>query len=165
MPDLGLQAQAKKHFDFLITEKGYRCTESTPCRVRFESSTVFVEIIFEGNRSCELALLIGKTALESRKAQPPFSIDEVLRLNRAPEAQRYSLVQVTTREALATFTKELSRLLRTYASDVLVGNKLRFAALLRQRQSEVKRYALGEGLRIARGCIAQEGLRSRDQIF
>jgi hypothetical protein len=149
MPDLGLQAEAKNHFDFLITEKGYKCAESTPHRVRFESSSVFVEIVFDGNRSCELALLVGKAALD-KKGQPPFSIDEIVRLRRAPETERFSLIQITSREALARFVEKLARLLRTYASDLLDGSVLRFAALLRQRNSEVKRYAVDQSLRIAR---------------
>ena len=75
MPDLGLQAQARKHFDFLTFEKGYKCVDSTPCRVRFESPTAFIELVFDGDRSYELGLLIGKTGSKN----PPFSIGDILR--------------------------------------------------------------------------------------
>jgi hypothetical protein len=149
MADLGLQAQAALHFGFLVSDKGYKCTESNPYRVRFESSTTFVEIVFDGNRSYELGLLVGKTASDSR-GEPPFSIDEILRLRRAPEAERFSLVQVTTSKALAASTKELARLLRAHGSEFVAGNKMSFAALRRQRHTEVKRYAFERGLRSAR---------------
>jgi hypothetical protein len=149
MPDLGLQAQAEQHFSFLIWENGYRCIESTPYRVRFESSTMFVEIVFDGNRSYELGLLVGQAASSSR-GQPPLSIDEILRFRRAPEAESFSLLQVTTSEALAALIEELARLLRIYGSDLVAGNKLSFAALLRQRHTEVERYAVERGLRAAR---------------
>src|SRR5689334_17390161 len=108
MPDLGLLAQAQQHLGFLVTEKHYRNTESTPSRIRYESPATFVELVFDGNRSYELGLLVSKTGSE----HPPFSIDEILRLRRAPEAGTFSLVQVTTREALATWVEKLAQVFR-----------------------------------------------------
>lgn len=88
MPDLGLQTQAEQHFGFLVSENGYQCTQSTPYRVRFESPTTFIELVYDGDRSFELGLLVGRTGLNVN-GNPPFSIDEILRLRRAPEAKKF----------------------------------------------------------------------------
>lgn len=146
MPDLELQAQALRHFGFLITEKGYTCTESNPYRVRFESPTVFVELVFDGNRSYELGLLIGKAGSEN----PPFSIDEILRLRHAPEAGALSLVQVTTGEAMATWVAKLAEAFRAYGDDFIAGKERSFAELAEQRRKEVRDYAVERDLRMAR---------------
>ena len=149
MPDLGLQTQAERHFGFLVTEKGYRRNQSTPYRVRFESPTTFVELVYDGNRSFELGLLVGEIASEV-SGNPAFSIDEILRLRRAPEAKKFSLIQVTSRELLASFIEQLAQLLRTYGEDFIAGNERSFAELAEQRRKEVEAYALERDLRKAR---------------
>ena len=159
MVDLGLQAQAERYFGFLV-ERGFICTESTPYRVRFESPEVFVELVFDGNRSYELGLLVGQLSSE-RSGVPPFSIGEILRLRHAPEAEQYSLVQVTSEEALATFVEELSLMLQTYAFDFIAGRSDSFAELGREREREVRVYALERDLRLAR-ADAEEAWRAKD---
>jgi hypothetical protein len=149
MPDLGLQTQAEQHFRFLVSENGYRCTQSTPYWVRFESPTTFIELVYDGDRSFELGLLIGKTGLNV-SGNPPFSIDEILRLRAAPEAKKFSLVQVTSREVLASFVEQLAQMLRAYGRDFIAGNEQSFADLSEQRRREVKASALERGLRKAR---------------
>jgi len=157
MPDLGLSDQAQQHFGFLATEKHYRNTELTPYRVRFESPTTFVELVFDGNRSYELGLLVGKIS----SGNPPFSVDEILRLRRAPEAGTFSLVQVTTREGLATWVEKLAQVFRTYGSDFIAGNEQSFAELAEQRRKEVQDYALERDLRMAR-AEAEAAWRKKD---
>lgn len=152
MPDIGLQTQAERHLGFLVAEKGYRCTASTPYRVRFDSPTTFIELVFDGNRSYELGLLIGKAGSES-SGNPPFSIDEILRLRHAPEAKRFSLVQVTSSETLASFVAQLAQMLQTYGGDFVSGNEKSFAELAEQRQREIKTYALERDLRMARVAL------------
>ena len=149
MPDLGLQAQAEQHFSFLVLEMGYKCTVSTPYLVRFESHTGFIELVFDGNRSFELGLLVGKTGSESC-GNPPFSIGEILRLCRAPEALQFSLVQVTSKEVLASFVAQLSQMLRRYGAEFIAGNDKRFAELAEQRRREIEIYAQERDLRMAR---------------
>lgn len=149
MPDLGLQTQAEQHFGFLVSENGYRCTQSTPYRVRFESPTTFIDLVYDGNRSFELGLLVGKTGVNI-SGNPPFSIDEILRLRRAPEAKKFSLVQVTSREVLASFVQQLAQMLRAYGGDFIAGNEQSFAELAEQRRGEVRAYALERDLRKAR---------------
>jgi hypothetical protein len=149
MPDLGLQTQAERHFGFLVTEKGYRRKQSTPYRVRFESPVTFVELVYDGNRSFELGLLVGEIGSEA-SGNPPFSIDEILRLRRAPEAKKFSLIQVTSSELLASFIEQLAQLLRAYGEDFIAGNEQSFAELAEQRRKEVETYALERDLRKAR---------------
>lgn len=146
MSDLELQAQAQQHFGFLTAEKGYKCTESTPFRVRFESPAAFVELVFDGIRSCELSLLIGKNG----SANPPFSIDELLRLRRAPEAERFSLVQVTSNDALASFVAQFAEMLRKHGESFIAGDEQSFAELAEQRRREIQTYALERDLLRAR---------------
>lgn len=149
MPDIGLKTQAKQHFEFLVLERGYRCTQSTPYRVRFESPTTFIALVYDGNRSYELDLLVGKAGSES-SGNPSFSIAEILRLRQAPEAKQLSQIQVTSAEVLASFVQQLARALRTYGEDFIVGNEKSFVELSKQREAECKAYALESDLRRAR---------------
>jgi hypothetical protein len=149
MPDLGLQYQAEKHFGFLVSDKGYKCIESTPYRVRFQSPTAFVELVFDGNRSYELGLLVGEIGSENC-GNAAFSIDEILRYCRTSESKRFSLVQVTSRETLASFVEQLSQLLRIYGADFLTGKKNCFAELAEQRRKESENYTFERDLRMAR---------------
>lgn len=160
MPDLGLQAQAERHFGFLLLGKGYRCTESTPYRVRFDSPGAFIELVFDGNRSYELGLLVGKAGGESSGTHP-YSIDEILRLKRAPEAERFSLVQVTSTEALASFVAQLAEMLRSHGTDFITGNEKSFSELAEQRRREVQNYAIERDLRAAR-AEAESAWRVKD---
>jgi hypothetical protein len=149
MPDLGLQTQAQQHFGFLVSENGYRCTQSTPYRIHFESPTTFIELVYEGNRSFELGLRIGKTGVNVG-GNPPFSIDEILRLHRAPEAKKFSLLQVTSPQVLASFVEQLAQMLRAYGGALIDGSEQSFADLAEQRRGEIKAYALERNLREAR---------------
>ena len=149
MPDLGLQIQTKQHFGFLMSENGYRCTESTPYCVRFESPTVFIELVYDGNRSFELGLLVGETGSEAG-GNPPFSIDEILRFRQAPEAEKFSRIQVTSSDVLASFIEQLARILRAYGGDFIAGNGESFAKITEQRHRETKAYAFERDLRKAR---------------
>ncbi len=105
--------------------------------------------MYDGNRSFELELLVGKTGSKA-SGNPPFSIDEILRLRRAPEAEKFSLIQVTSSEVLASFVQQLSQTLRTYGEEFIAGNEQSFAELAEQRRREVKAYALERELRKAR---------------
>lgn len=144
MSDLGLQAQVQRHFNFLVSEKGFECTESTPYRVRFESVAVFIELVFDGHRSYEVGLLIGK--INSKNL--PFSINEILRLRRAPES--FLLTQATTEKALAASVAKLAQALRIYGSDFIAGKESSFVEVEELRQRECRQYALDRDLRMAR---------------
>lgn len=158
MGDLGLQKQVAKQFAFLVLEKGYRCVESTPFRVCFVSPLATVEVVFDGNRSYELGLLISRTGSDAT-----FTIDEILRLRGAPEAERFSLIQVTTNEGVASFAEKLADLLRTYGGDFIDGNEASYLALAKQRREEMKTYSTQRDLRVARGK-ANAAWRAQDYL-
>jgi hypothetical protein len=149
MTDFGLQEQAERHFAFLVSENGYKVIDSTPSRVRFESQKVFIELVFEGNRSYELGLLVGNTKLKDI-GNLAFSIDEILRFYGAPEAKRFSLIQVTSRDTLALFVEQLSNILRKYGKEFIEGDEKYFIELSKQRGREIENYALERNLRMAR---------------
>ena len=148
MPDIGLQTQAERHFCFLVAERGYRFTQSNPYHVRFESEKASIELVYDGNRSFELGLLVGERPVSADNQQ--FSIDEILRLRHAPEAKRFSLIQVTSRKVMASFVEQLAQLLRVYGEDFIAGNTQSFVELAEQRRADVKAYALERDLRTAR---------------
>src|SRR5258708_5465297 len=99
MNDLGLEHQAREHFWSLLKDRGYAYSCSGPYEVRYESGVVVVQIVFDGERSYELGLLLSKKG--GTKGAPPFSIDEVLRLRGVPEAQQVSLIQITDQVGMA----------------------------------------------------------------
>ncbi|HOY56743.1 MAG TPA: hypothetical protein PK640_01235 [Verrucomicrobiota bacterium] len=111
--------------------------------MRYESRTVFVELVFDGDRSFELGLLVGK-------GDAWFSIDEILRFRGAPDAASFSLIQITTTLAMARWVQKLADALRTYGSDLIAGNSTSFADLADCRRKEARTYALRENLRAAR---------------
>lgn len=157
MPDLGLKAHAERSFGFLLLERDYKCTESSPYRVRFESATVFVELVFDGDRSYELGLLVGKGDAYS----PPFSIDEILRLRRAPDAALFSLIQVTTDEAMAMWVQKLAEALRTHGGDFIARDSTSLAELADHRSKDARTHALELNLRAAR-ADADAAWRKKD---
>jgi hypothetical protein len=160
MSELNLQAQAQKYFGFLVTNRGYRCIDSNPYRISLESPQAFIDIAFDGRRSYELELSIGKKKV-TREGCAAYTLSEVLRLKKAPEAKRLSLVQVTTIEALSSFLKAFADALSTYGSDLIDGDEESFLRLEEQRYSEVAAYALERDLRIARNQ-ADEAWRRKD---
>ena len=146
MTDLGFQAQVEKHFDFLSSERGYTCVGSNPHRVRFESPTTYVDVVFDRDRSYELCLMIRIAG----SADGPFTMEEVLRLRGAPEMASFSLVQVTSQESLAKWMAKFAETLLAYGDDLIEGNEVGFAALARQRRQDVEAYAVQLDLRAAR---------------
>lgn len=146
MKDVGLQALVDRHFGFLVSDMGFTKTERTPCRVRFESPAVFVEMVFDGHRSYELCLWIGQLGSQA----PPFSIDEILRLRGAPDASSFSLVQVKTEAVAAAWLEKLAGALRLYGREFLAGNTKCFEEISEMRRREVQGYALDRELRSAR---------------
>jgi len=158
MPDLGLTTHAHRDFKFLELEMGYKRTESTPYRVRFESPSVFVELLFDGDRSFELGLLVGENCSPSCA----YSIDEILWLRRAPDASTFSLIQVTTRAAMGAWLRKLAKALRSYGRDLIAGNKTSFSELANQRHAYVRTYALESRLACAR---AEAGLAWRKKDY
>lgn len=157
MIDFGLQKQAERHFRFLVTDKGYRCVMSSPSRVRFESSKVYVELVFDAIRSFELELIIGEMGSE----KIAFTLGDVLRRNHAHQTDDLLFVQVQTPDALAEWVAKLADALRRYGDDVLEGKKEAFAELAQHRTREAENYARERELSAARVEV-ETAWRSKD---
>ena len=149
MTDLGLESHVKQCFGFLESEEGYVLVESTPTCVRFESAAVTIAVVFDGNRSLELGLLIAPRGL----SEPDYSIDEILRLRGVPEAEKLSLIQVRTPEVLARFVRYLAETLKKYGRDFIEGNERSFAELAAWRRRGAEQYALDRELSAARAKL------------
>ncbi|MBX3173811.1 MAG: hypothetical protein KF709_05330 [Gemmatimonadaceae bacterium] len=146
-----------QNFEYLVTEHGFRLAESEPNRVRFESETVYVEVTYDGHRSYELDLLVGRVGSE----EAPFRIDEIVKLRQADKAYSSSLVQVTTAEALSSKLEQLARLLSEFGRDFISGHEGSFREAAMQRSNDVDRYARERALRAAR-AEAEEAWRKKD---
>lgn len=153
MPNLNLQKHALQALEFLVSEIGYRCTAQASYRVRFESPAVFVDVIYDGGRSYEIELLIGRIGLEPRE-QAAFSIGEILRLRHAPDAEEFALLRASSEEQLVGHLEKVAKALKAYGKDLLLGNVDGFTELVRQRRRESEVYALERELRQAR-AVAQ----------
>ena len=150
MSELDFQSQVERHFSFLVLECGFQRSGQSAGRVRYESSNVYVEVLFDEGRSFELGLLVGR--LDSK--DPPFAIDEILRLRRNPDADAYGLVQATSADTLATWLARFATALRSFANDFVAGNNGSFAEIAAQRRREVATYTLERDLRAARDDAA-----------
>lgn len=149
MSDLGLQEATKRNFRYLLDEFHYKCIESTPFRVRFDSAKVRVDVVFDGTRSYELDVLIATTDWIA-SGNAAFALVEVLRFRGAPETERFASIQVTSRQAMTSFVSQLAELLHRYGRDLLLGNDHAFVELAEQRRREIDAYALQRALRAAR---------------
>lgn len=149
MPDVNLQKHVLEAFEFLISDRGYRCTDQAGFRVRFESPVVFVEATYDRSRSYELRLLIGLLGVEPRQAAA-FSIDEILRLRRAPNAKDFVLMKANSEEKVIGYIERLAQALRDYGTEFLLGDRDSFVELARQRRSDIEVYSLERELRRAR---------------
>ncbi|HEV2691659.1 MAG TPA: hypothetical protein VG347_02065 [Verrucomicrobiae bacterium] len=145
MQNIDFQILVEQHFSFLVSSKGYRCVDAKRNCVRFESATVFIEVVFD-DFSYELGLLVG--VIKSK--DHPFSIGEILRSHDAPEAELFSLVQVTTIESMNIWLKKIAEALVKYGNDFIAGNMASFMMAMEQRKQDVQIYSVERALRIAR---------------
>ncbi len=145
MTDHGLEAAVGEEFLFLVDEFGFRCVESRPHLVRYESERAIVEVVFDGSRSYEVRVQFGMRDATG----PHFSLDELLRSRGAAGSSSVAL-QATTRQELEGAVRELSGALRKHGGELLVGDPVAFAALTAHRRREVDQFATERALTEAR---------------
>jgi len=149
MAELEFQSAANRYFEFLITEYGYKCTESTTQSVRFESEDVSITLSFDRQRSYELNLYI--THLSSSGSDvPAFTIFEILRLRANPEANEFALIQLSDKSGISKWVYRLAEKLRSTALDLICGDATSFSELFKQRKLDQTKHQLDRELRIAR---------------
>ena len=139
---LGFTEQVLSSFDFLIKEYGFRVVKTEPTFVRYESSTVFVNL-YHGRASYELGFEIGRLDDGTGKEESPYSLSMIMELMRAQEERFF---QASTAERVKKYVPRLADLVRTYAPAVLGGDPATFRKLIKTRLEMANR--LHEELRV-----------------
>jgi len=151
--DLGLQTIVAKEFGFLITKFGFQCVKAGPTLVRYESESVFVNIYFDMNRSYEFGCELGRNDDLRGSLEVPFDIGEIIRSKKYSEKDTPSSYQVTSREYLKKYAKELANCLKNIANEFLVGSRDAFNKVADFRDKECEEYALETDLRLMRSQL------------
>lgn len=142
-------AMARESFGFL-EQRSFVYSWDGGYRVRFDSPTVFVGVVYDATRSCELGVEIGLQAGIEYNVERPFEIWEILRsLGRGELPEAKSVIQ-SRASGLQKYLGRLSDLVRQYASGLLTGDIELFRALGRQRDADSAAYALRTALSYAR---------------
>lgn len=148
-------------FTFLISEYGFNCVKKEQYFVRYESTKVFIDLTFDGTRSYELGLEIGKKGVSYSEGELSFSLGEILRCIEAPEYEKYDCVQVTTPELLDKFLSTYAELLYRYAKDLLTGSESFFRRLSQCRDKKCAAYEIETKLQQIRP-LAEIAWREKD---
>lgn len=115
-------------------------------RVRFDSPTVFVSVMYDATRSYELGIEIGLKAGISHPVERPFTISEMLRaVGQSDLGEAATLVQARPNEVRERLVW-LSGLLCEYGVALLDGDRAWFEALDRQRDADCNAYAMQTNL-------------------
>jgi hypothetical protein len=133
-----------------LSDGGFRIVESDIGRVRFESERVYVEVLFDAQRSFEVGVQIGLVDALGPGKERPFSLPEILRLRRIPEAGRLDGAQATTANVLCDLLTALARNTRDHARDFLAGDANSYRELASFRELETGKYAQEQRLRYMR---------------
>jgi len=109
--------------------------------VRFNSSTVFVAVVYDATRSYELRIEIGLQAGIVRPIERPFSVSELLRVAGRPDlAEATSLIQARPDE-VGDRLEWLANVLSKHGQEFLNGELEVFNALDEQREADCRAYA------------------------
>jgi hypothetical protein len=156
---LGFTEQVLSSFGFLIKDYGFCVVKDEPTFVRYESSSVFVNI-YHGRTSYELGFEIGRLDSGSGQEEQAYSISMIMELMRAKEP---TFFQASTRDRVKEFVPRLADLVRTYATSLLQGDVATFGELIKTRLDMADR--LHNELRL-RGIRqkAANAWRSRDFV-
>jgi hypothetical protein len=151
--DLQLQTIAAQEFAFLKSEYGFKCVKNSPWLVRYESDVVFINIYFDWNRSYEFGCELGRNDNLRGSLKVPFDIGEIIRSKGNSDEHIGSSFQVTSRDSLEKFAKELASSLKYYAHEFLRGSSDAFNQVADLRDKECKEYALEKELRLMRSKL------------
>jgi hypothetical protein len=132
-------AEARRQFDPVAVTYGLSCAIAEEHRVRYEGSETFLHVNFDNGRSYELGVELGQKI--SGKVERPFSLAEVLRLRRVPEAVKVDGLLAASPAALADELGLLAQLTMANAPDFLRGSDLSFAQVAKLRETESGAYA------------------------
>lgn len=132
---------AREGFGFL-EQRSFTYSWNGGYCVRFDSSTVFVSVVYDATRSYELGLELGLQVGVSHDVERPFMISEMLRVAGYPDlGEAASLVQARA-DAVRSKLEWLGGLLREHGSGFLDGDQVLFEALDEQRDNDCRAYAM-----------------------
>ncbi len=140
--DLGFTDSVKEAFHFLEQEYGFRCTETSPWLVSYESADVFVRVVFDGTRSYELSCSIGRNDNFYGSRDVPHDLGEVVRSKGVASQDAHAAFQVTTSESLKKFVAVLAGLLKQHGQDLLTGDDTAFTKVSAFRDADCAEYAV-----------------------
>lgn len=132
---LGFRKQVLSSFRFLEDAYGFRVTEATPIKVRYESPDLFVEL--EYSPECpELAFGLGElTDVES--SSHLFSLDDFLYWAGLGSFFNYSRFDLQSRDGVAAFVMWAAQLIKDHAGPVLQNEPSAFRMMVaKQRERE-----------------------------
>ena len=143
-----------------MMRQGILPCRSVPYRMRFCRNDRFVEVAFDGHRSFELALVIGRLA-EDGAVRDWFELRELLSLERAARSAGYPLIQVTDERSLESALSFLVNEIATLIPLVIADGTEIFEELRAQRERDARSHALERNLLGVRSRL-DDAWKSRD---
>jgi hypothetical protein len=134
---LGFVSEVMSAFRFLLTDHGFSCVKIEPTFIRYESTSIFVNI-YHGRRSSELGVEIGKLGNISGLKENWYTLGEVMDLMGVREKLGFTFFQASTRERIQILVPKLAEYVRKYAGSIFEGNLQIFERSrdLRHKKSE-----------------------------
>ena len=157
---LGFRHKAKKHFNFLLIEYGYRCVDEDVTYIRFESEDVFVNL-FHGRSSYEVGIEIGLLG-DVNQSERKVTINELQEFFGRREDNLFPC-QATTPETIDKCLSNLATFLRREGEPVLQGDCSTFRALFRIQKELSSKFLDDIKLRRTR-ARATDAWQARDYL-
>jgi hypothetical protein len=151
--DLGLEKIATREFGFLEREYGFKRVEAGPWYVRYETDSVFVGIAFDGTRSYEFGISLGRKEYPGGSVKDSFDLGEIIRSKGLSGKNIRTGFQITKSESLEKFARMLSDTLKQYAREFLTGSSEAFDRVAEFVVREGEAYALETNLRHMRNKL------------
>jgi len=136
---IGFTSEVLAKFKFLSTEYGFVCIKVEPSFVRYESSSIFVNI-YHGRTSSELGVEIGKLENMPGLRENWYTIGEVMDLMGVREKLRYTFFQASTQERIKKLVPKLAEYVRKYAKSIFEGDTEIFEKLAELRSKKSNEY-------------------------
>ncbi len=127
----------RSEFSFL-PDYGLRCIKAEPTIVRYESSTVFLNI-YHGRISFEIDAEFGQ--IRWFRNSQSYSVFELIHLINPEDAEKYRNYSASTPEDVIAGVKRLGAILRKNADTFLKGNKSIFTKLAKQEKELSNKFA------------------------
>jgi hypothetical protein len=124
---LGFRKGVVSSFRFLEDTYGFRLTQCTPIKVRYESPELFLELN-HSPQAPELSLELGDLRHEAE--QHSFSLDDILHWAGLGLRFDYARFDLERRDDVASFLEAVAQLLRDCANSLLRNDRSSFDTLL-----------------------------------